>query len=369
MDVAKFDTVVCGAGVIGLSVARQLARQGKSVVLLERHDVVGSETSSRNSEVIHAGIYYPSQSLKAHLCVRGKHLLYDYVHENNISHAKCGKLIVATQESERERLAQLARQARENGVDDLVRLSKQQVADLEPEVACEEGLLSPSTGVIDSHEFMLSLWADYEAAGGVVAFLSEIERVSTTGHGFDVALKHEPGFVIQCQEFVNSAGLSAVSLAAKVDGLSEEYIPEEIFAKGRYCSYSGAHRFRHHIYPVPSDGGLGVHATVSLDGRVKFGPDVEWYVSPSDHLVTEEIIDDFWCAIKRFWPQVERDRLGPDYAGIRPKLHHQGQPAADFRIDGSDAHQVPGLINLFGIESPGLTASLAIAEHVADQLS
>ncbi len=350
------DCVVIGAGVVGLACARSLAAAGLEVIVLERHDHIGEETSSRNSEVIHAGIYYPQGSLKAALCVAGKHALYRYCDERSIGFRQCGKIIVAAREDQRPVLDGYRRSAQHNGAGELTWLSAAEIRELEPEVAGVAGLWSPTTGIIDSHAFMLSLQGDLEASGGTVAFNTPVLDMRREG----AAVRLEtPELALQAALVVNSAGHAAPGLAARLDASA----PSGTFARGHYYGYRGRPPFSRLVYPVAEPGGLGVHVTLDLAGQVKFGPDVEWCDS-LDYSFDDTRKPGFVAAIRRYFPAVEAARLQPDYVGVRPKISGPGEPAADFRIDGPHEHGVPGLINLLGIESPGLTASLAIARRV-----
>ncbi len=349
----RVDCVVVGAGVVGLAVAARLAEAGLELVVAERHDCIGSETSSRNSEVIHAGIYYPTGSTKARLCVAGKHKLYDYCEARDIPHARCGKIIVAAHDGQVDTVKAYIDKGRDNGVDDLRWLPAGAVHELEPEVSSVGAVLSPSTGIVDSHAFMLSLQGDLERAGGMLALESEILRI-------------EPGPVVHTNDFslaadwvINCAGLAAPDLATDTPGTPAPY-----YAKGHYYAYSGRQPFSRLVYPVAEAGGLGVHVTVDLAGQVKFGPDVRW-IDHIDYHFDESHFEDFVAAIRSYYPALDPDRLHPSYTGIRPKIAPAGAPFSDFVISGPEAHGIAGRVNLFGIESPGLTASLAIADEVA----
>ena len=363
------DAVVVGAGVVGLAIARALALEGRDVLVIERHGRIGEETSSRNSEVIHAGIYYPPGSLKAKLCVRGKELLYRYCRDRSIRHRRCGKLIVAANETQRAELEAIKARGTASGVDDLEIVDREEAAKLEPEVVCTSALTSPSTGIVDSHELMTSLQGDLEAAGGTVALRCEFLRGQVERNGFALRVRSvgEP-LDVRARALINSAGLAAGSVAGNVEGLESRHVPRIRFAKGNYFIYRGKHPFRRLVYPVPEPGGLGVHVTLDLHGQARFGPDVQWIDAP-DYSVDESRRNQFVEAIRSYWPEVSADRLAPGYAGVRPKLILPGDPPGDFVIQGPDAHGVPGLVNLYGIESPGLTSSLAIAEHVTEALA
>lgn len=362
------DAVVIGAGVVGLAVARALALEGRDVLVIERHGRIGEETSSRNSEVIHAGIHYPPDSMKAKLCVRGKQLLYRYCRDRSIHHRRCGKLIVATQETQHAELEAILAQGQASGVDDLTIVDRAKAAELEPGIVCTSALSSPSTGIVDSHELMTSFQGDLEAAGGTVALRCEFLRGRVQRNGFTLHIRSVGDPVdVHARALINSAGLAAGVVARHVEGLAPRDIPRIRFAKGNYFIYRGKHPFHHLVYPVPEPGGLGVHVTLDLLGQARFGPDVQWIDVP-DYSVDESRRDRFFDAIRSYWPEVNRERLAPGYVGVRPKLIRPGDPPGDFVIQGPDAHGVPGLVNLYGIESPGLTSSLAIAEHVSQVL-
>ncbi|VVE51903.1 NAD(P)/FAD-dependent oxidoreductase [Pandoraea anhela] len=366
----KVDCVVIGAGVVGLAVARTMAMAGHEVVVLEAERAIGTGTSSRNSEVIHGGIYYPPGSLKAKLCVEGKHRLYEFCASHRVEHRQCGKLIVATTDRQVGELDAIAANALASGVEDLRWLSAGEVAQLEPELHSFGALLSPSTGIVDSHGLMLALQGDAQTAGAMLAFDARVTGARVGGpHG--IALDVETDGVTStlfAQTVINSAGLYAVDVARRFDGLSSAHIPQRYFAKGSYFACAQRAPFTHLIYPVPEPGGLGVHLTLDLGGQARFGPNVEW-VDKIDYTVNPSDGDAFYAAVRRYWPTLADGALQPGYAGIRPKISGPGEPAADFRIDGPDVHGVAGLVNLFGIESPGLTASLAIAEAVRAALS
>ena len=361
MENYETEAVVIGAGAVGLAVARRLALSGLETLVLEKNDHIGMETSARNSEVIHAGLYYPSGSLKAQLCTRGKHLLYDFCAAHGVPHKRLGKLIVGRSGQEAQ-LAAIAQCAAANGVEDLEPLSAQGIAALEPQVRADLGLFSPSTGIIDSHQYMLALLGDLTLVRG-----SSVSAIARQGDGWLLAI-HSDGedFALRARVVINAAGLWAQALAARIEGL--EAPPPLRLAKGSYAALSFKSPFRHLVYPVPEPGGLGVHVTLDMGGRARFGPDVEWLTGSDpaaiDYTVSPDIAARFTPVIASYWPAVTEDMLSPDYAGVRPKLSGPGEPNADFRIDGPQVHGLPGLVNLFGIESPGLTASLAIAEHV-----
>jgi L-2-hydroxyglutarate oxidase LhgO len=368
MSSSPFETVDCvviGAGVVGLAVARALALAGREVIVVEAAEGIGTETSSRNSEVIHAGIYYPKDSLMARTCVVGRRLLYAYCAEHGVPHLNCGKLIVATDQAESEKLAEIKGRAEANGVEGMRLLSAGEAIALEPNLQCTAALLSPSTGIIDSHSFMLALQGDAEARGAVFAFHSPVKRGRVVNDGIDLEVGGAEPMRLRCRLVVNSAGLHAPTLAQKFAGMSSDRTPPAYYAKGNYFTLTGRSPFSRLIYPVPVPGGLGVHITVDMGGQAKFGPDVEW-INSIDYSVDPHRADKFYAAVRRYWPDLRDGALQPGYAGIRPKIVPQGAPAQDFIVQGSTEHGVPGLINLFGIESPGLTASLALAERVRD---
>lgn len=361
------DCAVIGGGVVGLAVARALALAGREVMVLEAEGAIGTGTSSRNSEVIHAGIYYPQGSLKATLCVEGKQLLYAYAEARGVPHRRCGKLIVATSAEQVAQLEAIRLKAAANGVDDLEQISAAQAVALEPQLRCMAALVSPSTGIVDSHALMLSLLGDLENAGGMLALKSAVTRADLEEGG--IVLTAHDGTRLRCRSVVNAAGLGAPDLARHFGGLATETVPTAHFAKGNYFTLSGRAPFGRLVYPVPEPGGLGVHLTIDLGGQAKFGPDVQWVSSPDDLVVDPARGDAFYAEVRKYWPALPDGALIPGYAGMRPKISGPGDPAADFRIDGPRAHGVRGLVNLFGIESPGLTSSLAIGRHVVDLLA
>lgn len=366
------DTVECvviGAGVVGLAAARALALAGREVVILERETHIGSGVSSRNSEVIHAGIYYPQGSLKAQLCVEGKAALYDYCASRHIPHRRCGKLIVATHADQIPELHRIAAAAAANGVDDLVWLDAETAQAMEPALACVAALHSPSTGIIDSHAYMLSLLGEAEAHGAMIAYGSPVTamRLDPDGIALTTGEDGEPG--LKARLVVNSTGLDAPDLAARVEGLGEDHQATAYYAKGSYFTLSGRSPFERLIYPTPEPGGLGVHLTLDMGGQAKFGPDVQWVESASDLQVDPARADAFYAEIRRYWPALADGALVPGYAGIRPKISGPGEAAADFTIQGPQVHGVAGVVQLLGIESPGLTSCLAIGAHVAKLLA
>jgi L-2-hydroxyglutarate oxidase LhgO len=363
----EVEVVVIGAGVVGLAVARELAMRGREVVVLEAADAIGTGTSSRNSEVIHAGIYYPAGSLMARLCVEGRAALYEFCETRHVPHRRCGKLIVATSEAETRDLASIAARAARNGVADLVQLSRAEALALEPAVACEGALLSPSTGIIDSHAYMRALRGEAEAHGAAFAFLTPVAEARCSSRGFVVSTGGETPMQIGCRMLVNSSGLAAPDLARRISGLPQDDLPTAYYARGNYFTVSGRAPFSRLIYPVPVPGGLGIHLTLDLGGQARFGPDVEW-IDEIDYRVDPARADAFATAIRRYWPGIQASDLQPAYSGIRPKIVPPSVAAQDFFIQDSTRHGVRGLVNLFGIESPGLTASLAIGGEVADRL-
>lgn len=361
------DCVVVGAGVVGLAVARAFAQRGREVVVLEAASHIGSVTSSRNSEVIHAGIYYPAGSLKARSCVRGRQLLYDYCERHGVPFRKCGKLIVATSELQVATLASIAKKAAANGVDNLRMLDRNEVRSMEPAVECHAALFSPSTGILDSHSYMLALQGELEDAGGMIAFGAPVEAASVAKPAnFHVKVGGDCPMELSCNTLINAAGLRAPHLAASIEGLPPEHVPGAYFAKGNYYSLVGPSPFSRLVYPVPEEAGLGVHATVDMGGQTRFGPDVEWVPSDTDYEVDPRRADSFYAEVRKYWPPLLDGALVPDYSGIRPKIQAPGEPAADFVVSGPLEHGVRGLVNMFGIESPGLTAALALAEHVVE---
>lgn len=363
----ELDCVVIGAGIVGLAVARALALQGREVVVLEKAKLIGSETSSHNSEVIHAGIYYAADSLKARFCVEGRKRLYPFMEERGIEHKKCGKLIVATNAAQVAELADIKKRAERNGVDDLRFVEGAELREMEPQLTAKAALLSPSTGIIDSHGLMLAYQGDMEERGGAIAFGSYVDALDAQEDGIILHITGDTEMVVKARTVVNSAGFSAPLLAAKTQGLSSEHRPTGYYAKGNYFTLAGRVPFSKLIYPVPEKAGLGVHLTLDLGGQARFGPDVEWVDTP-DYVVDPARGEDFYAAIRNYWPDLADSALQPGYAGIRPKLQAPGEPALDFRIDGPADHNCPGLVNLFGIESPGLTSSLAIGDYVAEML-
>ncbi|WP_119273320.1 NAD(P)/FAD-dependent oxidoreductase [Taklimakanibacter deserti] len=366
----RIDCTVIGAGVIGLAVARALALAGRDVLVIDAAQGIGTETSSRNSEVIHAGIYYPKGSLKARLCVRGRDRLYAYARERGIGHERLGKLIVATSDDQLPKLRQIRAAAEACDVHDLVLLDQAAAQKLEPELACVAALSSPSTGIIDSHALMLSFEGDAEAKGAVFAFETKVEggRITPEGIVLRTVTGDGTAYEFLSRSVINAAGLGAQDVAGKLKGFPAQHIPPLTFARGCYFTLTGKAPFSRLIYPVPVDGGLGVHLTLDLGHQARFGPDVEW-IDRIDYTLDERRGQSFYADIRRYWPALADGRLQPGYTGIRPKLSKQGEPAADFVISGPADHGIAGLVNLFGIESPGLTASLAIADEVSAKLA
>jgi L-2-hydroxyglutarate oxidase LhgO len=359
----KVECVVIGAGVIGLAIARRLALAGREVIVLEAAEGIGTVTSSRNSEVIHAGIYYKAGSLMARMCVDGKWALYDYCRSHGISHKNCGKLIVATTPKETEKLQSIRAHAEANGVLDMQILTGEAARALEPALNCDAALLSPSTGIIDSHSYMLALRGDAEAAGAAFAFHTPLLRAKANAGKLELEAGGEAPMTLACDLLVNAAGLDAPATARQIEGMPAELIPQAYLAKGNYFSCSARAPFSRLIYPVPEPGGLGVHLTLDMAGQARFGPDVEW-VDRIDYAVDPARAERFYPAIRKYWPTLPDGALMPSYSGMRPKIVPPAIASQDFMIQGRREHGVDGLINLFGIESPGLTSSLAIADYV-----
>ncbi len=369
----RIDTLVIGAGAVGLAVGRALAQAGREVIVAEAADGIGQGVSSRNSEVVHAGLYYPPGSAKARLCVRGKELLYELCARQGVPHRACGKLVVATDESQHTALRVLQDKAARNGVP-VDWLAADQARQREPALHCTAALWSPSTGIVDSHAFMLALQGDLERAGGMLALRSRVVGLRFTPEGAVVDVESEgSASTLLAREVVNAAGLHAVALARQMQGLPAQHVPPAGFAKGSYFTLTGRSPFRCLVYPAPVDAWLGVHLTLDLGGQARFGPDLEWLdvTRPEeiDYTVNPARAQGFEEAIRRYWPALPAGALQPGYSGVRPKIHGPGQLAPDFRIDGPASHGVPGLVNLFGIESPGLTSSMAIAEEVVTLLA
>ena len=362
------ECVVIGGGIRGLAVARALARAGREVLLLEKERWIGQDTSSRSSEVIHAGLYYPKGSLKARFCVAGKHALYAYCAERAVPHKRLGKLVVAVNEAEIAALRRVVAHAEANGVDDLEWLDGKDARALEPALDCVAAFHSPSTGIVDSHALMLAYQTDAEAHGAQIVLRSPVLEGRVTRDGFTLEIGGAERMTLDCKLLINSAGLYAPSLARRIAGIPAQAIPHDYYCRGVYFTLSGRAPFRRLIYPVPEHAGLGVHLTLDMAGGARFGPDTEW-IDGIDYTVDPRRGDKFYAAIRTYWPALQDGALQPGYAGIRPKISSPKEPAADFMIAGPETHGVPGLVNLFGIESPGITASLAIADHAAALLT
>ena len=372
----QVDCVVIGAGVIGLAVAREMALQGRETILLERESAFGTISSARNSEVIHAGIYYAKDSLKAKLCVEGNRLLYEYCRSHQVATQPYGKLIMAADDSQINDLQAILYKAQNNGVPEIKMISEEEAKALEPNLHCSAAILSSTTGIVDSHGYMLSLLGGFEDAGGVVAYQSPLISVKPIGEnaegGFELEIGGADGMKIQTKLLINCAGMSAPAVAKKIEGLKQEQIPKAYFAKGNYFSLSGKSPFKHLIYPIPEPGGLGVHLTLDMGGQAKFGPDVEWLdidvEEQVDYTVDPKRSEGFYEAVRRYWPELKDGSLQPDYSGIRAKIVPPNSPAGDFYFNTPKEHGLAGLFNLYGFESPGLTSSLAIAKHLECQI-
>jgi len=368
----QVDCVVIGAGVVGLAVAREMALQGRETILLERENAFGTISSARNSEVIHAGIYYPKDSLKAQLCVQGNRMLYEYCRTHQVGTQPYGKLIVASDDSQLDDLQAILYKAQNNQVPDIRIISGEEAKALEPQLHCSAAILSASTGIVDSHGYMLSLLGGFEDAGGMVAYQSPLISAKALGtnaeNGFALEIGGADGMQIQTPLLINCAGLSAPAIAQRIEGLSATQVPKAYFAKGNYFSLSGKSPFTHLIYPIPEPGGLGVHLTLDMGGQAKFGPDVEWLDIESenqiDYTVNPKRSEGFYEAVRRYWPGLKDGALQPDYSGVRAKIVPPNTPAGDFCFNGPRDHGLQGLFNLYGFESPGLTSSLAIARHL-----
>ena len=372
----RVDCVVIGAGVIGLAVAREMALQGRETILLERESTFGTISSARNSEVIHAGIYYPKDSLKAKLCVEGNRMLYEYCRSHHVATQPYGKLIVASDESQLNDLQAILYKAQQNNVPEIKMLTGEQAKSMEPELQCSAALLSASTGIVDSHGFMLSLLGGFEDAGGMIAYQSPLISAKPIGSkaqdGFELEIGGSDAMKIQTKLLINCAGMSAPAIAKKIEGLAQEQIPKAYFAKGNYFSLSGKSPFKHLIYPIPEPGGLGVHLTLDMGGQAKFGPDVEWLEiddeNQIDYTVNPKRGDGFYAAVRKYWPGLKDNALQPDYSGVRAKIVQPNSPAGDFCFNTPKDHGLEGLFNLYGFESPGLTSSLAIAKYLEGQI-
>ncbi len=363
----QVDCVVAGAGVVGIAVARALALAGREVLVLEAAEAIGTETSSRNSEVIHAGIYYPKDSLMARFCVQGRSMLYEFCAEHGVAFANCGKLIVATSAAEDAMLDGILARAAANGVEGMRRLTAAQARALEPNLSCTAALFSPATGVVDSHGYMLALQGEAEAHGAAFVFRSPVLGGRATADGVEIEVGGAETMRLGCRLLVNAAGLHAPALARRIVGMPSQLVPQEYYAKGNYFTLAGRSPFSRLIYPVPVPGGLGVHLTIDLGGQARFGPDVEW-VDGLDYTVDPRRADGFYAAVRRYWPDLRDGALLPGYAGIRPKIVPKGAPGQDFITQGPRTHGLGGLINLFGIESPGLTAAIALGAYVQEMV-
>jgi L-2-hydroxyglutarate oxidase LhgO len=363
----EIDCVVIGAGVVGLAAARALAVAGREVVVLEKEAAIGTETSARNSEVIHAGIYYPPGSLKARFCVAGRQALYAYCESHGVNHRRAGKLIVATTPNESGQLEQLLAHGHANGVTDLHLISRDEAIAMEPNLRCAAALHSPSTGIIDSHGLMLAYRGEAEDHGAMLAFESPLRSARVVAGGIELDVGGDNAMRVLARTVINCGGLHAPGVAARIEGLPPPHVPTAHYAKGNYFTLAGRSPFSRLIYPMPEAAGLGVHLTLDLGGQARFGPDVEW-IDGIDYSVDPKRCEGFYAAIRTYWPGLPDNALQPAYAGIRPKINSATEAARDFVIEGPETHGVPGLVNLFGIESPGLTSSLAIADHIVTLL-
>ena len=364
----KLDCVVVGAGVVGLAVAREMALQGHETVLLEREASFGTISSSRNSEVIHAGIYYPKDSLKAKLCVEGNRMLYEYCRDHQVGTQRYGKLIVASDPQQIDDLHGIFYRAQQNGAREISLITAKEANTLEPDLRVAAAIWSKTTGIVDSHAYMLSLLGGFEDAGGMVAYLSPLNHARAIPGGFELEVGGADAMQLQTKYLINCAGMSAPAVAQRIEGIPTEHIPKAYFAKGNYFSLAGKSPFRHLIYPVPEPGGLGVHLTLDMAGQAKFGPDVEWLEIESEDQINYAVDpmrgERFYAAIRQYWPELKDGSLQADYSGVRAKIVSKDQPAGDFRIDGPNVHGIEGLYNFFGFESPALTSSLAIAKYL-----
>jgi L-2-hydroxyglutarate oxidase LhgO len=364
----KLDCVVVGAGVVGLAVAREMALQGHETVLLEREASFGTISSSRNSEVIHAGIYYPKDSLKAKLCVEGNRMLYEYCRDHQVGTQRYGKLIVASDPQQVDDLHGIFYRAQQNGAREISLITAKEANALEPDLRVAAAIWSKTTGIVDSHAYMLSLLGGFEDAGGMVAYLSPLNHARAIPGGFELEVGGADAMQLQTKYLINCAGMSAPAVAQRIEGIPTEHIPTAYFAKGNYFSLAGKSPFQHLIYPVPEPGGLGVHLTLDMAGQAKFGPDVEWLEIESEDQINYSVDpmrgERFYAAIRQYWPDLKDGSLQADYSGVRAKIVSKDQPAGDFRIDGPNEHGIEGLYNFFGFESPALTSSLAIAKYL-----
>jgi L-2-hydroxyglutarate oxidase LhgO len=360
--------LVIGAGVVGLAIARQAALAGHEVIVAESTGGIGNGVSSRNSEVIHAGMYYPTGSERAKHCVRGRRLLYEFLSSHGVPHKKVGKLIVATDEKQKAKIEAIAKQGEINGVEGLEFLGGNAARAMEPALNCVAALLSAETGIIDSHAYMLALQGSLEDRGGMIAFNTPVEGLRPSINGWEVRFGGEDAGAMTVDAVINSAGLGAQKIAHATEGYSPARIPRLVLAKGNYFGFQGKPAFSHLIYPAPVEGGLGTHVTLDMAGRMRFGPDVEW-IETESYTVDPKRAESFYASVRTYFPALPDNSIVPDYCGIRPKLTGKGEPAADFLIDGPAAHGVPRLVHLFGIESPGLTSSLSIAAEVVGQIA
>lgn len=362
------DSIVVGAGVVGLAIARALALSGREVLVIERHQHIGMETSSRNSEVIHAGIYYPKDSLKARLCVKGREMLYDFCQSHNVEHKRLGKLIVATTPEQCDGLEAIFNKALANGVSDVAYLEQAELKQMEPHLNALRAIHSPSTGIINSHELMLAYQGDLENNGGMVVLNSPVLSGEVIEGGFRLSVGGDEPTSISCRELINSAGLGAQDISNAIAGIPADSIPRQYLSRGCYFTLSGKAPFEHLIYPMPNNAGLGVHLTLDMQGQARFGPDTQW-IDEIDYTVDPQRGDSFYGAVRDYFPDLPDGKLEAAYSGIRPKISGPGADAADFVIQGSEQHGIPGWVALYGIESPGLTSSMAIAEQVLESLS
>jgi len=371
----QVDCVVIGAGVVGLAIAREMALQGRETILLEREGSFGTISSARNSEVIHAGIYYPKDSLKAKLCVEGNRLLYEYCRTHQVGTQPYGKLIVAD-DSQMDDLQAIFYKAQNNGVPEIKMITGEEAKQLEPKLQCSAAILSASTGIVDSHAYMLSLLGGFEDAGGMIAYHSPLIAAKPIGKGaeggFELEIGGPDGMKLKTKLLINCAGMSAPAVAQKIEGIEKDQIPKAFFAKGNYFALSGKSPFTHLIYPIPEPGGLGVHLTLDMAGQAKFGPDVEWLNIENeeqiDYTVDPKRGEGFYEAVRRYWPELKDNSLQPDYSGVRAKIVPPHSPAGDFCFNSPQDHGLQGLYNLYGFESPGLTSSIAIARYLEGKI-
>jgi len=362
------ENVVIGAGAVGLAIANELSMENKEVLIIEKEDNFGKITSSRNSGVIHAGIYYKENSLKSKLCVLGNKLMYDYCKNNHIPHANTKKILVASSYDQIDTIDKIKEQAEKNGVEGVIKISKNQVSKLEPLIYCEEALVIPSSGIIDPISFMRSLVGRIENSGNMIAYKSNLKKINYDGKNFKLLVENSEQTIIECKKLINSAGLYASDIADKIEGLKKEFIPKTFFAKGNYFSINKDLGIRHLIYPVPDEFSLGIHLTPELDYSVKFGPDFEWVDDLKNYKVDTNKKKLFSNEIKKYFLDFDASSLNPNYAGIRPIIEKKDKLKRDFVIQTDSIHSIPNLINLYGIDSPGLTSSLALAQHVRNLL-